>query len=214
MRTKALLGAAILAAGLATSMAQNVYSLNVVGYYNLTLNANQWYMIANQLKTTNDIVPVVLPVAPAGSSFQKFVGGSYQAFTFDDADNAWTPDASAVSLKPGEGGFFKSPTATTLTFVGEVPQGSLTNTLPIGSYAITASQVPQAGTPTALGVPGEAGDTLQVFGAGYTAYTFDDADMAWTPQPEPTIAVGQSFFYKKSPTATQSSWVRNFTVPQ
>jgi hypothetical protein len=37
MRTKTLLVAAVLAAGLATSMAQNVYSLNVVGYYNVTI---------------------------------------------------------------------------------------------------------------------------------------------------------------------------------
>jgi len=196
-------------------MAQ-VYSLNVVGYYNVTVPANSMQMIANQFNTTNNTLAALIPAPPVNSQFFKYVTGTgYSVSTFDEFDLVWSPDG-ASTLNPGEGGFFMNAGGTplTLTFVGEVPQGSLTNTLPIGQYAITASQVPQAGTPTALGVPGEAGDTLQVFGAGYTAFTFDDADMAWTPQPEPTIAVGQSFFYKKSPTATKSTWVRNFTVPQ
>jgi len=41
MRTKALFGLAALAVGLSTSVAQNVYSLNVVGYVNVSLQANK-----------------------------------------------------------------------------------------------------------------------------------------------------------------------------
>ena len=48
MRTKVLLGAAALAAAAATASAQNVYSLNVVGYINLSLT-NGYNMVANQL---------------------------------------------------------------------------------------------------------------------------------------------------------------------
>jgi hypothetical protein len=213
MRTKTLLlAAAFTAAGIASIQAQsNVYSVNVVGYINVPVPANQYVLIANQLSATNNTIGTVVPNPPPGSQLQKFNNG-YTAYTFDDADLAWVPDANAT-LAPGEGAFFRSPVATTLTFVGEVRQGSLTNTLPIGLYAIRSSIVPQAGTATALGIPGEAGDTLQTFNNGYTAYTFDDADLAWVPS-EPSIAVGQAFFYRKSPLATQPNWVRNFTVPQ
>jgi hypothetical protein len=210
MRTKALLCAAALAAGAATSMAQsNVYSLNVVGYHTLAVPANQYVLLANQMDTTNNKIENVLANAQDGAIFQKFNNG-YSAYVYDSLIPGWTPDGNAT-LNPGEGGFYKSPAATTLTFVGEVKQGTLTTTLPINQYAIRSSQVPQAATPTVLGVPAEDGDILQTYSAGYTAYVYDSLVPGWTPS-EPTIGVGQAFFYKKASTSTQSQWVRNFTV--
>ena len=67
MRTKVLLCAAALAASLASSMAQNVYSLNVVGYYNVTIPQNGLYMIANQLNTTNNTLDNVFANVADGS---------------------------------------------------------------------------------------------------------------------------------------------------
>jgi hypothetical protein len=126
-------------------------------------------------------------------------------------DLVWLPNANAT-LNPGEGCFYKSPSATTLTFVGEVLQGSLTNTLPINLLAMRSSIVPQQGKITTdLLAPAEPGDQLYRYAGGYTAFTFDDVDLVWLPS-EPTINVGEGFFYKKSSTATQSRWVRNFTV--
>lgn len=212
MRTKVLLCLAALAAGVATSSAQ-VYSLNVVGYINVTVPANQYVLIANQLNNTPDnTIANVLANAQAGAIFQK-LSGTLAAYVYDDLAVAWTPDGNAT-LNPGEGGFYKSPAATTLTFVGEVMQGTLNNTLPIGQYAIRSSMVPQAGTPASLLVPAEAGDTLQVLAGTLQAYVYDDLLPGWTPgDPNgPALGVGQSFFYKKAPTSTQSTWVRTFTV--
>jgi len=210
MRTKALLCAAALAAGAATSMAQsNVYSLNVVGYYNVPVPANQLVLVANQLNTTNNTIGSLLQ-GPPNAQFYKYNGG-YTAYNFDDVDLVWTPNGNAT-LNPGEGGFYKSPTATTLTFVGEVLQGSLTNTLPINLLAIRSSMVPQAGKITTdLGLPAEANDQAYTYNGGYTAYNFDDVDLVWTPT-EPNVGVGQAFFYKKAASSTKSQWVRNFTV--
>jgi hypothetical protein len=72
MRTKTLVCAAALAAGLATSaLAQsNVYSLNVVGYYNVTVPANTFVLVGNQLNTTNNTLPGIIPAPPPGSQFQ------------------------------------------------------------------------------------------------------------------------------------------------
>lgn len=201
-------------------MAQNVYSLNVVGYYNVTIPANTFVMIANQLDTTNNTLASVLPAAnlPPGAQFFKFNNG-WTAYAVDDGEDpyiwAGAPPASTVTLAPGEGGMFKSPTATTLTFVGEVKQGSLTNNLPIGVKVLTASQVPQAGTPAVLGIPGEAGDQIFKYAGGYSAYAFDDGEdpPTWLPAGL-TFGVGEGFFYRKAPTSTNSKWVRNFTVAQ
>lgn len=213
MRTKVLLCLAALAAGVASSSAQ-VYSLNVVGYINVTVPANQYILMANQLQNTPDnTIANLLPNQQDGTILQKLGGSGLSAYVYDATfTQSWTPDGNAT-LNPGEGAFFKAPAATTLTFVGEVLQGSLTNTLPIGSYAIRSSIVPQAGTLTALAVPPEDSDIVQVLGtSGLSAYVYDATfTQSWTPS-EPTINVGQSFFIKKASTSTQSQWIRTFTV--
>lgn len=212
MRTKVLLCAAALAASLASSMAQtsNVYSLNVVGYYNLPVAANTKVMIANQLNTTNNTIASLIPNGPPLANLYKF-NGSFTVYKFDDVDLVWTPDGNAT-MNPGEGAFYISPTATTLTFVGEVMQGSLVNTLPINQKVIRSSMVPQQGLITTdLKLPGEPLDNLYTYSGSYTVYKFDDVDLIWTPS-EPTINVGQAFFYIKQTGNTSSSWVRNFTV--
>jgi hypothetical protein len=102
--------------------------------------------------------------------------------------------------------------ATTVTFVGEVLQGSLVNTLPINTKVLRSSMVPQAGLITAdLKLPGEANDNLYTYAGSYTTYQFDEFDLKWIPS-EPTIGVGQAFFYTKASSSVSSSWVRNFTV--
>jgi hypothetical protein len=216
MRTKTLLcAAALAAAGIATSaVAQsNVYSLNVVGYYNVPVAANSYVLLANQLNTTNNTLAGVIPNPPPGSIFQSFNNGSLSAYVFDEFDLVWTPDGNA-NLAPGKGGYFRSPVATTLTFVGEVKQGSLTNTLPVGQYVVAGSTVPVATNAVGLSIPGEPGDTLQIYNGSFTAYVFDEFDLDWTPgNPNgPDIGVGQAFFYKKASTASNPNWVQNFTV--
>jgi hypothetical protein len=217
MRTKALLGLAAIAASALTAAAQsNVYSLNVVGYYNIPLGVNQKLMIANQLNTTNNTLGAVIPTPPQASQFFKYSGG-FTAYLYDLDDNNnlnWQPDGNAT-LNPGEGGFFQSPTATTLTFVGEVMQGSLVNTLPANIKVIRSSMVPQSGgVSSVLGLPADQADNLFTYAGGYTAYLYDLDDnnnLVWQPS-EPSPAVGQAFFYKKAATGTHTSWVRNFTV--
>ena len=74
-KTTALACVAIMAAGVASSMAQsNVYSLNVVGYYNLTIGAGQKVMIANQLNTTNNTIGSLIIPQP-NDAFFKYNGG-------------------------------------------------------------------------------------------------------------------------------------------
>jgi hypothetical protein len=160
MRTKILLSAALLAAGLATSVAQQVYSVNAVGYVNVTL-ATGYNLLANPLNGTNNNVSTIIPTAPDGSSLFKWNGAAQQ---FAQADTyftglAWVDgdtNPSTNTISPGEGFFIQVSGPSTITFVGEVPQGSLTNKL-TSNFGFYGSQVPQTGTLTALGFPGVEG---------------------------------------------------------
>src|SRR6267378_4268086 len=65
MRTKTLLCAAALAAGVVSSMAQsNVYSLNVVGYVNKPFKNGLYTLVSNPLNGTNNTLNTILPNAP------------------------------------------------------------------------------------------------------------------------------------------------------
>jgi hypothetical protein len=222
MRTKLLVAAAITAAGLATSMAQsNVYSLNVVGYVNkVFLGTGQYSMIANPLNSTNNTIGGVLAV-PTGTQVLKFDPnlGDYVTYTKVVFGNGWSPPAGAtVSLAPGEGVLVKSPGASgdiTNTFVGEVLQGSLTNTYAVG-YNLSGNKVPDSGLVTTLGLTSPAvpnGTQLLKFDPNiqdYATFTKVIFGAGWSPS-VPSLDVGEGFFIKNNG-GSPFDWVRNFTV--
>lgn len=220
MRTKTLLlTAAFVAAGVATSMAQ-VYSQNVVGYVNksipLKAGATLTYAIlANPLNGTNNNINTVIPTAPEGSQLFKFTGGTFESPETFITGVGWIP--GAVELLPGEGFFLAvdnavAPNPTTVTFVGEVPQGNLSTPVPNG-YSIKASPVPQEG-----GVTGVLGLTpvseSQIFTWNVVNQSYNDPytyiqDVGWIPS-DPVIPVGEGFFLLNPGGAF--NWTRNFTV--
>jgi hypothetical protein len=217
MRTKALiLAAAASVAGIAAVQAQsNVYSVNVVGYYNVTIQPapSQFKMIANQLNTTNNTLNGLIAGVPPGTIFLNWNGTGFTPHEYIDDTDKWDPN---FTLNPGDGGFLRNVTASpmTVTFVGEVPQGSLTNPIPANT-SIEASVVPQGGAvQSVLGLPVVDGEVVLKWkttaGGGYTPYEFISAGDGWDPS-EPTVEVGESFFTTKSGPA--QNWIRNFTVP-
>ncbi len=228
MRTKTLLlTAAVSAAGVATSLAQApVYSVNAVGYVNTTLVAG-FNLISNPLdnKAPNgNVIKELFKTLPINSIVYKVDGGSFKNATMDEFENVLIGAAADLTLMPGEGAFVRLPGGTpntTVTFVGEVPQGTLTVTLNTG-LQIVSSKVPQAGTATALGLAGEINDRLFHFyetdpdGAGpiaaqaYRISTFDEFDNAWVPALN-ELAVGEAFFYQRA-AAGSASWTRTFSV--
>ncbi|HWN94592.1 MAG TPA: hypothetical protein VNT99_06150, partial [Methylomirabilota bacterium] len=83
MRTKTLLlSAAVLAAGLAASTAQSVYSVNAVGYVNIVVT-NGYNLITNPLNGTNNNINTIIPVAPQDSIVLRW---SNQNQNFASAD--------------------------------------------------------------------------------------------------------------------------------
>src|SRR5687767_14232404 len=140
MRTKVLLlAAAFAAAGVATSMAQ-VYSVNAVGYVNVNLEPG-FQMVSNPLNAADNSIGSlfrnVTPAIPPGMKIFVFnnTTGGFETINYNDLDDAFEPaDRAAGQLTPGNGVFVYNPgtTQAKVTFVGEVPQGNLSNPLPRG----------------------------------------------------------------------------------
>jgi hypothetical protein len=228
MRTKTiLLTAALSAVTVASTMAQ-VYSINVVGYINIPIT-NGFQMIANPLDldgtgVANNLTTVFTSFKPALTKVYAFNGGGFVNALW--TGSAWTGNTNAVNanLQPGRGVFFQwpgaTPTSTNVTIVGNVLQGSLTNTLSAsGVYDIRSSIVPQGNT------NGVSGGELQSV-LGYTAASLDKViryntsgqsygaqklwtGSAWSPAGEPAINVAESFWLQPH---AASKWQRNFTV--
>jgi hypothetical protein len=214
MRTKTLLlTAALCAAGIATSKAQ-VYSVNAVGYVNTPLVAG-YNLIANPLdnKGSNGAgnqIKNLFAALPGGSQIFKFNGTKYDLAEVDLLSGEITGAAATMTVEPGEGVFVKVDAPSTITFVGEVKTGSLSTPVPAG-FSIKSSQVPQAGTATALNFPAGEGDQIFIFNEAtqkYTTYGFNLG--AWDT--EPNIDVGEAFFVNNVSGAKQ--WTRTFNINQ
>lgn len=219
MRTKTLLlTAAVSAVGIASSMAQAVYSVNAVGFVNLTIPAG-FSIIANPLNTSNNNTTNLLTgQVPDGTQVYTLNGTAYtiNGATVVGTETAW--DLDTQILDPGTGFFIRNPTSNSfqITFVGEVPQGSLSNALPAG-FSLKSSQVPQSailnGT-NGLNFPAADGDRIYLLRAGQYVITSFVADPTapgggvWD-NGDPIPNVGEGFFVNKIAAA---NWTRNFSV--
>jgi hypothetical protein len=218
MRTKTLLTiAALCAAGVASSQAQ-VFSVNAVGYVNKTIPANSFAMIANPLQAATNTINALFAGVPEGFSVYVYQPGTgYSIGAFDALEGGFTPPAVGnYELLPGGGVFVKNPTAqpVSITFVGEVLQGTPLTTPLVAGLQIVSSKVPQAGTPAVLGLTAAPGDAIYLYDVATQKYTisgYDDLEEGgFSPIPR-ALEVGEAFFLKKGAAGT---WSRNFTVNQ
>jgi len=207
-----ILGAALLAAGVASSMAQsNVYSVNVVGYINLNLT-NGLNMVANQLDfdgsgTNNTIQGVFSNTLPQSSVVYKFTAGNFASFLY--GRGGWSGNAS---LNPGEACFVSVPSSVTVTTVGQVLQGTTTNSLS-GALSMVSSTFPLSGAVDSTGNGGlgyvpSSSDAVYLWDPVGQAYiTYVHGRGGWAPS-DPVVSPGQGFFIS----SPNTSWVNSFTV--
>jgi hypothetical protein len=158
---------------------------------------------------------------------QAYLGAETYYDVGDPAVNGWYDFAlnrSTVSVAPGEGFFLFLPAPANnyvVTFVGEVPQGNLTNTIS-ANYSFKSSIVPQSVAIESVGFPGRQ-DMLyigwnpvsQSYAGALTYYDVGDPnvngfyDFALN-RVYPTPAVGQGFVILNPGPALQ--WGRTFSV--
>lgn len=208
MRTQLILTTAAFVAGSLAASAQ-VYSVNAVGYINITVPAKSFALVANQLNVGGNTVAEVLPGAPDGTVLFKYSQGSGFAANGVEFGEWGTP---GQKIAPGEGFFLQNngAAAATFTFVGEVPQGNLKTALAKGLNLIS-SQVPQAGKLGAdLKFPAAEGDVVYQYDTASQKYKDPNGfEFGEWGGGEPTIGVGEGFFVNK---VAASSWDRTFSV--
>ena len=234
MRTKALLGLAVLTASAVTCVAQ-VYSLNIVGYVNKQVNPNKFYLLGNPLDKSNsggNNVTNVIPTLPAtfdGSIVFTFANGTLSpAATYVTVLGGWSVDVpAAADLPPGRGFYLFTgadvPANSTVTFVGEVVGTSntgRTNTLTgPQKFSLISSPFPAAMNLKTMGLTGQDGDLVYRYnttsGALGQPTTFVQvlggwSDDAGSPPEGPTIDVGEGFFYFNN--NADFVWKQYFTV--
>jgi hypothetical protein len=215
MRTKTLLlTAALCAAGIATSQAQ-VYSVNAVGYVNTPLVAG-FNLISNPLdnkSTDGNKIKNLFASLPPGAQIFKFNSATakYDLASSDDFGGGIVGPAAELTVLPGEGVFIQVSAPATVTFVGEVPSGNLSNPLPVG-FSIKASQVPQAGAiTTALGYAPEEGDQVFKWDEATQKYNAHGFEFGEWSGGVPTLEVGEAFFLN---TQVARNWTRDFRIDQ
>lgn len=217
MRTKLVLTTAALGVVGSLGAVAQVYSVNAVGYINLSVPAAKYVLIASQLNAGGNTVAEIFPTAANGTSIYRYnpATGWSSANTFISSPIPLGWGAPTDVIRGGEALFvLGGETDATLTLVGEVPQGALTTQLNAG-LNLVASQVPQAGALTAdLGYTAANGDTVYQWDAAAQTYApantyiSEPINLGWSLG-DPAIKVGEGFFLQKN---AAGSWTRNFSV--
>jgi hypothetical protein len=221
MRTKTLLiAAAALVAGIVSSEAQ-VYSANVVGYVSLTVS-NGFNAVTTPLDfdgtgTNDSVVNVLGTNMPLNSQVLTWNGSGFSGNTYQQAKGggvAWSSPNATIT--PGQGYFLYNPSnTTTVTIVGTVLQGGLTNGyITTAGFSFVGSVFPVAGgiSSTYGYVPSLNDQVLTWNGSGYAGNTYQQAKgggVSWSSG-EPQLTIGQGVFLNT--TNTQPVWGTNFVV--
>ena len=124
---------------LPTSLSAQIYSQNIVGYFNLVLQAGD-NLIANQFDNgrSNTLNSLFAQGTPEGATFTEWdsSGLTYMPLSTYSADSGWSIN---YTLGYGQGGLLNTPTNFTNTFAGSVwPGFNFSLSLPnFGQPAIT-----------------------------------------------------------------------------
>lgn len=238
-----LLSALLGALGSVSVMAQtNVYSLNAVGYINVTIPPGfsilTCPLICSPDNTLNTLLPNTNNVYggpnggnPFHTQVYAFSGGAYAVIENAESTAANASGWSAgglTTINPGQAVFIYNPLTTneTATFVGTVPTGSLTNTLTPG-WNLVGSIVPASGdiiTNSIMNLTNaQKQDNIYAFdpvAQVFDIYSYTPGLGGWTTSgnlTDPkTSNVFQGFFYYNTTTfqTANTLWVENYSVSQ
>jgi len=239
MRTKSLLAtAAIVAVGALSLQAQsNVYSLNVVGYVNVTLRPG-YNLITAQLGTASPTGAInvgltnITGLADGSILFgwnagaQDFAQPANWVGTPPDGPSWYNADYTALSTDTtprGTSFFIKNESVgnATLTMVGEVPQGANSRTVPalnsfLGDFVPVSQEIITNGFPIADGstvqtydsVAGDYSQPLNGVATPPDGPNWYNADYTAVLKFAPAVAQGFLYFTP----AGSATWNRSFTV--
>jgi hypothetical protein len=235
MRTKTMILSALLGAlGSVSVHAQNVYSLNAVGYINVTLSPG-FNIVACPLIATD---PSGLNDNTISNLLGPNTNGQYKKWQIYNWNPTATPptfvqesgtpsgwlNGGTNTIAPGQAVWIQNPSngvSPTVTFVGTVPTGTLTNPIYPG-YNLVGSIVPASGdmltnsimllTNSVTPTKKDQIYTWNPLSSNFTQYGAAGSPATWVVGGDPVLPnVGTGFWYESQSTAT-NYWVENYTV--
>jgi len=251
MRTKTLLLSALLGSlGSVSVMAQtNVYSLNAVGYINVTCPVGFNIVSCPLIDGDNTVGTVLNNASGALTGCDVYFWAPGSGYSEDSARtvgttrndttnvNGWLGNGTNVAT-PGVGFWFENNTSSTLTltFVGTVPTGAITNPLVYG-FNLVGSVVP---LPAGADLVSNTLSSFTNYNYGDVVYTYDPTQPpataytefasalpgtrgtitnsykdSWRAPGDPIVPnVGQGFWYENNTAATTVNWVEDYNVGQ
>jgi hypothetical protein len=193
--------------GMSTS---RVATLTVLLSYTVNIHP-VFSLIANQLDHGSNTLDEIMPSVPDGCILYKFnnVTTNWVQAYFNGSLGAWSPPG--ISLNPGEGAFFQSPTNFTLTFTGTLPVPVLPVAIPGDACHLLSLQTDDIGNYlNIIGAPPNDGATIfEWSGSDYISYSYFAG--TWIPgDPNgPAVGIGQAVWISPS----GSSLPAPLTVP-
>jgi len=206
----------------------NVYSLNVVGYINVTCYPGANIIACPLICSPTNTIGVLLTNNAnqlkqcTVFKFDPSAPGGYDSDTAGTKNNpnpnGWQ-GGGTMSLNPGQAIWFINALGSnvTFTFVGTVPSGSLTNTIGNGANLIS-SILPFTGdmvtNSLTMFTNPTAQDVVFVYDTnapgGYDSYTYSKKNSDWGPSDPVLSNVAEGFWYIT--TASSIKWVENYSV--
>jgi len=213
----------------------NVYSLNAVGYINVTVQPG-FNIVSSPLISvdtagnTNAISNILNNATGTYKKWQfwGFTGGVYSEAVGNATEWVQGTASSALTLAPGSAAWLYNPGAnpSNITFVGTVPSGTLVNTLVSNSFNLVSSILPTSGdivtNPLMAFTTGTKKDQMWEYVPGVAGaagkYTEAIYTTKWTGGTDPTgdpvqPTIGSGFWYLNNQ-STNNNWVENFSVGQ
>jgi hypothetical protein len=225
MRTKTMLLSALLGGlGSVSLMAQstNVYSLNAVGYINVTVQPGFNIVSCPLIASPDNTINTLLTNGTGQYKKWQFWGYSPSGGYKEEIGTAtgWNGGGTSV-LAPGQAAWLFNPgsSPSNVTFVGTVPSGSLTNTLTHNSFNLVSSVLPTSGdliTNTLMNLTtATKKDQVWMFTAGAGGGYKETIATAtgWNAGDPAQANVGGGFWYFNAQ-ATNNNWIESFSVGQ
>jgi len=222
-----LLSALLGALGSVSVMAQtNVYSLNAVGYINVTLspgfNIVSCPLLCTDPTGAQDNTLSNLFVNTNGQYKGWQVYGWNGNYINDSGTRGGWADGGNQTINPGQAIWMQNPSniTTTVTFVGTVPTGPLTNVLSPG-YNLIGSIVPASGDIVTNSIMNFTNafkhDAVYAYNpltTNYLDYSAAGNPVNWNADGDPILpSVGGGFWYFNATTANVTNyWVENYSV--
>ena len=162
--------------------------------YGVTMPAGMG-LIANQLDHGSNTLSEIMSNVPNGSVVSKYDGasGTWVQSTYSATAGAWS--VPELTLSPGEGACFQSPTSCTLTFTGTPHVPGLPLSLAAGATYLVSRQTNDVGTyENMVGLsPADGTRVYKWTGTGYQVFVFEAAVGDWSPS-VPSAAVGEAWW--------------------